>query len=240
MDNLIELFITTFLGFFAIMNPVSNAAVFVGLTSSMSSTQQRSTAMRSLITAFFIIVVFSLLGSFIFDMFGISLPALRLGGGILVFLIGFKMLQGGKSRMHHSKKEEVLTKPEEASEEKQNEIILVDEHDAKIENDEEDDDIAISPLALPLLAGPGSITTAMNYSASGHIMNSVVTIVSFFVLCVITYFCFIYGPKLMNAMGKSAIGLVSRLMGLILVVIGTQMEIHGVFDTILLWQKLHG
>lgn len=234
MNSLIELFITTFLGFFAIMNPISNAAIFVGLTSEMSPAKQRSTAIRSLITAFGIIVVFCLLGSFIFDMFGISLPALRLGGGILVFLIGFKMLQGNKSTMHHSKKVAELTKKED----KPDSIIINEQNDTASSQD--NNDIAISPLALPLLAGPGSITTAMNYSASGHIMNSVVTIVSFFVLCVITYFCFVYGPKLMGYMGKSMVGLVSRLMGLILVVIGAQMEIQGVFDSILLWQKLHG
>lgn len=252
-----ELFITTFLGFFAVMNPIANAAIFVSMTDGMSTQETRRTAFRAMFTTFCIIVVFCLLGRFIFDMFGITLPALRLAGGILLFLIGYRMLQGYKSKVHSPKqptmpieetKETLIVDPnsQNASLLTQTTIAqvaqpqtLVDTNNMEVNSEDEDEDIAISPLALPILAGPGTITTAMNYSASGHFLNTILTVVAFTILCVITYFCFISGPTLIKVLGKAFIGIISRLMGLILIVIGMQMEIAGIFDTIKLYHMLN-
>jgi len=93
-----------------------------------------------------------------------------------------------------------------------------------------DSDIAVSPLAMPLLAGPGTIATAMNYSASASLMGIVVTVSVFFILCLITFFCFIFSTKIIAVIGHSGLSIVTRLMGLILTVIGTQMVIVGITD----------
>lgn len=85
----------------------------------------------------------------------------------------------------------------------------------------------ISPLAMPILAGPGTIATAMNFSAGGGLMEVVVTIIMFAILCIITYILFIYGGKLVTYIGASALGVITRIMGLIIAVIGTQMVIEG-------------
>lgn len=93
--------------------------------------------------------------------------------------------------------------------------------------------IAISPLGMPLLAGPGTISTAMNFSAGGGITNIAITIAVFAVLCIITYFFFIFGEKFVRYLGTSALGVITRMMGLILAAIGTQMVIeglHGAFN----------
>jgi len=95
-----------------------------------------------------------------------------------------------------------------------------------------DSDIAVSPLAIPLLAGPGTIATAMNYSASASLMGIIMTVSVFFVLCLITFFCFIFSSKIIAVIGHSGLSIVTRLMGLILAVIGTQMIIVGVTDII--------
>jgi multiple antibiotic resistance protein len=200
MGELFKHALVVFLGFFAVMNPIANTAVFVGLTAEMEQPDRRSVAYKALIISFFIILAFALLGKTIFHLFGITLPALRITGGVLVFLIGYQMLHGGGSKMHVSQ-------------------------DATT-------DISVSPLAIPILAGPGTIATAMNYSAAGGWVETTITIAMFTVLCLVTFICFVFGQKLVSAVGKSGLSIVTRLMGLILAVIGTQMAIIGVFGAI--------
>ncbi|KHA62452.1 membrane protein [Vibrio variabilis] len=208
MHDITTTAVTVFMGFFAMMNPIANTAVFVGMTGEQTPTERRATAIKALVTAFFIVSAFCLLGKGIFELFGITLPALRLAGGVLVFLVGYHMLQGSSSKLHsHSENEQ-------------------NEHK----------DVAISPLALPILAGPGTIATAMNYSASGDMLSITVTIAAFAILCAITLICFLFGPKLVDKLGESGISIVTRLMGLILTVIGMQMLIQGVHDAYQLFQ----
>ncbi|MEH6403686.1 MAG: MarC family protein [Sneathiella sp.] len=197
---------TVFLAFFAIMNPIANTAIFVGLAGKETQSVQIKTAFKALFISFCIIVVFAISGKVIFHLFGISLPALRLTGGVLVFLIGCQMLHGESSKLHS---------PE-------------DKHKA---------DIAISPLAVPILAGPGTIATAMNYSASGNMLEISATIGAFFALCVLTFISFIFGQKILHFIGEAGIAIVTRLMGLILAVIGAQMLISGVFGAIKIYAK---
>lgn len=206
IHDISTLAITVFMGFFAMMNPIANTAVFVGLTTEQSKTERRNTAIKALLCAFMIVAAFCLLGKAIFDLFGITLPALRLAGGILVFLVGYHMLQGNPSKLHSENEENTDKK-----------------------------DVAISPLALPILAGPGTIATAMNYSAAGNALHIVITIAAFALLCLITLVCFLFGPKLVDKLGESGISIITRLMGLILAVIGMQMLIQGAHDAFLLF-----
>ena len=97
---------------------------------------------------------------------------------------------------------------------------------------DEDADIAVSPLAVPLLAGPGTIATAMNYSAAAGWQDIVVTILAFASLCVITFVCFIFSSRIISLIGDSGLSIVTRLMGLILAVIGVQMAIAGVSSVV--------
>ncbi len=206
MKYILTQFITVFLGFFAIMNPIANTPIFIGLTNGESKKVKREIAYRSVLIAFLIVVSFSILGKIIFEMFGITLPAFRIAGGILVFIIGFHMLHGESSKVHRPK---YLEEPD------------------KMDLDSELS-IAVTPLAMPILAGPGTISTAMNYSATGNVIDVILTIVTFGILCVITYLFFIFGERFINYIGKSAVRVITRLMGLILAVIGVQMVIEGI------------
>ena len=123
MNDLTTQLITVFLGFFAIMNPIANTAAFAGLAGDLEPAAQRRVAAKALILTFGIILAFAILGKTIFYLFGITLPALRITGGILVFLVGYHMLTGSGSHLHSSEAEPAS-------------------------------DIAVSPLAVPLLAGP--------------------------------------------------------------------------------------
>ncbi|MDN3698919.1 MULTISPECIES: MarC family protein [Vibrio] len=204
MKELIIHTITVFMGFFAIMNPIANTPIFLGLTNGENRQTVKSIAFRSVLIAFIIISVFTISGRLIFDLFGITLYALRITGGILVFLIGFHMLQGDST---HGKAKE------------------------KVQSDAQNDSalsIAVSPLAMPILAGPGTIATAMNFATTGGIYEMVITIISFGLLCALTYVLFVFGEKFVKAIGPSALNVVTRMMGLILAVIGMQMLIEGI------------
>ena len=119
-------------------------------------------------------------------------------------LIGFHLLQGNNSSVHQLKHEDNRKC-----------------RDAAL-------DIAVSPLAMPILAGPGTIATGMNFAAQGGLFAVVVTVVAFAVLCVITYLLFVFGEKFVTFIGVGALGVITRMMGLILAVIGVQMVIDGV------------
>lgn len=196
--------VTVFMGFFAIMNPIANVPIFIGLTSDDDKQTTAFIALRSLMLAFIIVAVFCIAGNVIFKLFGLTLPAFQITGGLLVFLIGFHMLQGNHSSVQH---------PSEEDKQQSREAAL---------------GVAVTPLAMPLLAGPGTIATAMNFSATGGILEVGVTIAMFAVLCVITYVLFIYGEKFVTYIGTSALGVITRMMGLIIAVIGTNMVIVGI------------
>ena len=198
---------TVFMGFFAIMNPIANVPVFLGLTGGDDQQTIKAVALRSLLLAFLIIALFSLAGKVIFELFGITLPAFRITGGLLVFLIGFQMLQGNQSSVHQLNEEDTRKSREAAL------------------------SVAVSPLAVPILAGPGTIATAMNFSTHGGLPEVMVTIGAFAVLCVITYVLFVFGEKFVTYIGAGALSVITRMMGLILAVIGTQMVIEGLHGT---------
>ena len=197
-----------FMAFFAIMNPVSSLPVYISLTAGDDEATAKAVARKGLLIAFGIIVVFALGGRYIFEMFGMTLPALRLAGGALVFLIDFHMLQGQHSAVHHPPAGEAAAGGDKLG-------------------------VAVSPLATPLLAtpllaGPGTIATAMNLSAHEAPVNTLITIAAFALLCLITYVLFVYGKTLVRLLGQSAMNVMTRMMGLILAVIGAQMLIAGV------------
>ncbi len=208
MTEMIGHTLSVFMGFFAIMNPIANTPIFLGLTSEDSPEIRKRVAMKALLLTFALIVLFCLLGKLIFALFGITLPAFRITGGVLVALIGYQMLQGVPSKVHQ---------PDPADLEAGRDAAL---------------GVAVSPLALPILAGPGTIATAMNFASTGGIEEMVITIGAFGALCLVTYGFFISGQRLVKFLGKNGLSAITRIMGLILAVIGVQMLIDGITGAI--------
>lgn len=198
MDNLLAFTLTVFTGFFAIMNPIANVPIFASLTDDLDKATKRNISKRATLTAFFIVVVFVVLGKFIFEIFGITIPAFKITGGILIFFVGFEMLQSKKSSVKHIKEPET------------------------------DENIAISPLAIPILAGPGTIVTAMNFASQGNYLNILIVIAVFAVLCLMTHIAFELGDQIVKRLGKNLIVVIGKIMGLIIAIIGTNMIISGV------------
>ncbi len=211
---MLSTFIAAFMAFFAIMNPIANLPVFLALVVGDDVRTRNRVAGKALLLAFGIITVFALAGKLIFEVFGITLPALRIAGGLVLFVIGYYMLNGKKSPIHH---------PAKAGDGDEGESQALS--------------VAVSPLAMPLLAGPGTIATAMNLAAANGMWGSILTIAAFATLCVICYICFRYGATIVKVLGTSAMDVITRLMGLILAVIAVQMIIAGLQSA---FPVLHG
>ena len=204
MDASVSHFTTVFMAFFAIMNPIANAPLFMGLTEGLDAVERRGIALRAVLVAFVIVALFTILGREIFAMFGITLPAFRIAGGILVGLVGYHLLQGQHSSVHTPTAEDNSRS-----------------RDAAL-------GVAITPLALPILAGPGTIATAMNFAADSTLPEIVRVLSALALVCLLTLAAFIASDSLVKFLGQNAIKVVSRLMGIILAVIGVQMLIEGV------------
>jgi len=192
------------MAFFAIMNPIANAPLFMGLTEGLDLGARRRIALYSVALAFVIVALFAIFGRQIFILFGITLPAFRIAGGILVGLVGYHLLQGQESSIHTpTEQDNALSR------------------DAAL-------GVAITPLALPILAGPGTIATAMNFAADSTLPELVLVLSALGLVCLLTLAAFLASDSLVSFLGQNAIKVVSRLMGLILAVIGVQMLIVGI------------
>jgi multiple antibiotic resistance protein len=202
------------MGFFAMLNPIGNIPVFLGMVQEFDKKTQNKVALRATVTAFTIIAIFCIFGHIIFRIFGITVPAFQIAGGIIVFIIGFQMLNAKENPIHAQLPEE-------------KEQMLQVAHD-----------MAITPLGIPLLAGPGTITTAMNFvGAEKSVMNVIVVVLIFGIMCVITYLLFISSRVIANKVNPGMLKVVSRIMGLILAVIAVQMMINGIEGTIDIFNK---
>ncbi|QZE12994.1 MarC family protein [Halosquirtibacter laminarini] len=196
--NILSFALSVLTGFFAVMNPIANTPIFVGLTEGLDEESKNKVAKKSTFVAFVITGCFVLSGHFLFKVFGITIPSFKITGGILLFYVGFQMLESKKNAIHHSM------------------------------NDDEISSVAVSPLAIPILAGPGTLVTGINFVSEKNIVNLVVVILCFGLMCILTYFAFKEADSVLKYLGKSFIAVLGKIMGLILAVMGMDMIIVGI------------
>lgn len=194
-------FFYAFMAFFAIMNPISNLPAYMALVADDSQKISRKIAFRSLLIAFVIITVFIFSGDFIFKVFGITIISFRIAGGILVAVIGYHMINGNHSPSYKGMEQQAVNSDPMS--------------------------IAISPLAMPLFAGPGTITTALSL-ANGGLQNQLITVLAFAILCVITYLLLRSAKQIAGFLGENLMKIITKMMGLLLFSIGIQMIIVSV------------
>jgi multiple antibiotic resistance protein len=197
MENLMTYALTVFMSFFAVMNPIANTPIFLGLTVGENKESKKKIAKTATFTAFIIVVSFVIAGKYIFELFGLTIPAFKITGGILIFYIGFQMLMSQKAKIHSSD-----------SEDKSN--------------------IAISPLAIPILAGPGTIVAAMNNVTNASLVHIGIIIFIFALMIYLTYLAFSFSDLIVKKIGTSLISVIGKLMGLVLSIIGTGMVVDGI------------
>ena len=200
--------ILAFTSLLAIVNPLGAIPLFVALTAQYPRDQRRATLRRAIITGFGVLFVFALAGTYILEFFGITRQAFQVAGGILFFAVGWDMLQARRSR--------VKTTEEEESESTHRE------------------DVGIIPLGLPTLAGPGAITTviALNGQAQS-VLDSAFVYVAIVLVLAICWVTLAAAPMLTRRMGQTGMNVMTRLMGLLVMVIGAQFVINGATTVVL-------
>ncbi|CAN5301537.1 MarC family protein [soil metagenome] len=191
-----------FTSLLAIINPLSAAPMYLALTRGYPAERRRRTLRSAMITAFLVLVVFALLGGTIFQVFGITIHAFRIAGGIIFFGIGMDMLQAKRSRGKTTEEEETegFTKEE----------------------------VGITPLGIPMITGPGAITTVMVLmtEAPDRIRVAVIFGAVIAVLA-IAWAVLTAAPRLMHFFGQTGLNVMTRIMGLLVTVIGVQFIVDG-------------
>jgi MarC family membrane protein len=188
---------------FFVVDPIGVVPIFIAITHGDSPEKIRDTARRASLVAGGLLVFFALFGTFLFKVVGVSLSAFRVAGGIVLLITALDMLRARQS--------ETRTSPEEAQE----------------ATDKED--VAIVPLAIPLLAGPGAIATVMVLMsrASGAISVAVVVVLSIAVTMVVSYFLLRGASIVQRVLGQSGVAIFQRVMGLLLAAIAVQFIAEG-------------
>ncbi|MGB0697233.1 MAG: MarC family protein [Rhodospirillaceae bacterium] len=200
-----DVFLTAFATFFALIGPLDVAAVFLVMTQNHPPAERNRQALRGCLVAALILLVFVFVGEALLHRFGISLAAFRIGGGILLLLIGIEMvfarISGGTGTTEEETAEAVAR-----------------------------EDIAIFPLATPLLAGPGAMgaTILLSAEASGDELHLALVIAAILLNLVIAYLLMRIAGPLSKFIGVTGGHVIARMMGILLVALGAQFMLDGV------------
>ena len=205
-------FILAFSTIFTLINPIGLTAVYLSIVDPFDTKEKSRIALKGTITAFVILIIFSLIGDVIFSFYRITVSAFKIAGGILFFRTGIQMLEARVSRSRSTPKEE----KEAGSKE----------------------DIAYTPIGIPLIAGPGAITSVMILSSETpewKLKLILFTVIALVLL--LTYLIFRGADYLTRRFGTTGLRIAQRIMGLILMVIAVQFVIDGVEIVILEWLR---
>lgn len=200
MEELLPFALLCFTSFFTLTNPLGTMPVFLTMTNGMTDHERKAIVRRATIVSFLTLMVFTFSGQFLFKFFGISSNGFRIAGGFIIFKIGFDMLQARYSNAK-LKEEEVKTYA---------------------------DDISITPLAIPMLCGPGAIANAIMLmdDASSYLMKgTLIGIIAF--VYFITFLILQASTRLVKILGETGNNVMMRLMGLILMVIAVECFVSG-------------
>lgn len=199
MDEAAAFWVVCFVSLFAVVEPLGLIPLFIGMTGGMAPADQRAVARRACLIAFATLVVFALTGQLIFRFFGISVDSMKVVGGIIFFLIGYEMLQAQQSRTA------VDRGPPEA-----------------------DGDVALTPLGIPMIAGPGAITSVIvRWNEADTFAKEAALLVAIVAVMLLTLVLLSGARRVARALGESGNRVLLRLMGLITMVIAVELFFGG-------------
>ena len=193
--------IATFLALFPIVNPFGAIPIFFSLTGDFLPAERKQTALKTAIYVIIILVVFLFFGRFVLILFGISLPVLRIAGGLIVANTAWSMVTGN-SRMTAAESNEASTK----------------------------EDISLTPMAMPMLSGPGSIGVVMGLSADAGTVSYLGIVIGIVALGFVVYLFLRLGGPLVKRLGPGAAGAINRIFGFLLLAIAVQLVCDGIAD----------
>ncbi|EGA69684.1 hypothetical protein VISI1226_17505 [Vibrio sinaloensis DSM 21326] len=198
----IAIFLQFFLGLVAAVNPVGIMPVFVSLTGHMTQEEKHKTAVTANVAVAIILVVSLLAGQMLLDMFSISLDSFRVAGGLLLLSIAFSMMSGklGEDKQNKQEKSEYVSREQ----------------------------IGVVPLAMPLMAGPGAISSTIVYgSRYPSMFDTVGIIITIVLFALATWLLFRSAPLIVRFLGQTGINVITRIMGLILGALGIEFIANG-------------
>lgn len=197
-------FISTIVSIFVMVDPFAAIPVYLVLTERFTPADVKKTRRKAIFVATGILLAFALAGVWVLKVFGISIEALRIAGGLLLLKISLEHLGGQPEKIKSDETDESLHK----------------------------EDISVVPLAMPLLAGPGAISTIIVQSAPGtSVLNFSLLIISIFVVMILTYACLKSSQHLYRLFGKTGLNLMGKIMGILVAAIAIEFIMTGVKAT---------
>lgn len=203
-----EIFIILFGALFSVLNPIGTVPIFVSLTQDFTKKERSNLSLRTAINVFIILIISFFIGQYVLSFFGITISALRIAGGIIIASSGFSLLEGNftKNRGINKKVEE----------------------DISTRNA-----IALTPLAMPMLAGPGSISLLIAfYQEHNSTQEIIVSSLSILVVSIVIFFILRSANYIARILGASGIVAVSRIIGFLTISIGIQYIISAVLSIV--------
>ncbi len=200
------LFVSAFVTFLLVIDPPGCAPIFAGLTSEASAAHRRAMAVRAVLVASAILLFFAVLGEDLLRALGISLSAFRIAGGLMLFLIAVDMVFEKRTERRENRAQEV--------------------------SESEVEDISIFPMAIPMIAGPGSIASVMLLMARGHgLAADLVVLGALAATMVLTLAALLAAGPLMRLLGRRMEAMITRLLGVLLAALSVQFVLDGLRDT---------
>jgi len=199
----IELFVSSLITFFVVIDPPGCAPIYAGLSSGASPLQRRSMAIRAVGVASAILFVFALFGEKLLHGLGISLASFRIAGGIMLFLIALEMVFEKRTQRREDRAAEVAADPEV-------------------------EDVSIFPMAMPMIAGPGSIATVMLLMARTNGLEATLVVLAAMVtILLLTLLALLAAGPLMRLLGTRIEAVITRLLGVLLAALAVQFVMDG-------------
>ena len=210
-DPLIALFVSAFVTLFVVLDPPGCVPIFSSLTNGANAAHRRSMAFRSVAIASVVLVAFALGGQAFLKALGISLSAFKIAGGVMVFLIAIDMVFEKRTERRENRAEEVKSAAAAAA------------------KPIESEDISVFPMAIPMLAGPGSLAAIMLLAARSHSpQETFVVMAALLAVMIITLLSLLAAGPLMKLMGAKFEGALTRLLGVVLAALAAQFIVDGI------------
>jgi multiple antibiotic resistance protein len=198
------LFVSALVTFFVVIDPPGCAPIYAGLTAGVPRAHVRAMAIRAVLVAAVILFVFALFGQDILEALGISLDSFRIAGGIMLFLIALEMVFEKRTQRREDRAQKLIDTPEV-------------------------EDVSIFPMAMPMIAGPGSIASVMLLMSRGHgIERTLVILAAMGAILALTLIALLLAGPLMRIMGQKIEAVITRLLGVLLAALAAQFVIDGI------------
>lgn len=201
----LDFFVAVVVSLFAIVDPIGALPFFVALTDGLNREDREVVLRRASVVVVVLLAVFAVVGRFLFQAFGFTLAAFEIAGGLLLFIVAYEMLMGetARSRLNPADREEALARR---------------------------DEVSIVPLGIPLLVGPGAISTVMIYSgnASGDPVSILAVFLAIGLTAIATLLILQYGQQIFHRLGRVGVMALTRVLGLLLAAVAVQFVLNGV------------